>query len=190
MSSENHERPNPPARTARHGWVKLCPHWSVNNIHDVHINALRELGIAGVLLDLDNTLVRWHQEEMTAETLAWITELQEAGMKLCILSNSVLSTRSERIATRLGCFFVRSARKPGIQGFRKAMELMGTTPDTTLIVGDQMFTDILGGNRSGVYTVMVKPLEKHEFAYTRYVSRPPERVLLAMLRKRGHLKHL
>jgi uncharacterized protein len=67
------------------------------------------------------------------------------------------------------------------------MEAMGTTAETTAIVGDQMFTDILGGNRSGVYTIMVNPIHPREFAYTRFVSRPPERFLLKLFQRRGHL---
>jgi predicted HAD superfamily phosphohydrolase YqeG len=67
------------------------------------------------------------------------------------------------------------------------MAAMNTAPAHTAIVGDQMFTDILGGNRSGIYTIMVRPLERREFVYTRFVSRPPERLLLRWFRNRGHL---
>ena len=67
------------------------------------------------------------------------------------------------------------------------MAAMGTLPHNTAIVGDQMFTDIWGGNRAGIYTIMVKPIHPHEFPYTRYVSRPPEKLLLDYFRKRGKL---
>lgn len=173
--------------TPRPGWLVFCPHRMVETVRDVTLNHLAKLGIRGVILDLDNTLVRWHQEEISDDIMEWLQQLQAENLKLCILSNSVLSRRSERIAEKLGCDFVRSARKPGKQGFQKAMSAMGTNPGNTAIVGDQMFTDILGGNRSGIYTVMVRPLQKHEFAYTRYVSRPPEKLLLRLLSRRGHL---
>jgi len=103
------------------------------------------------------------------------------------MSNSLFSSRSVRIAQRLGATNVGRARKPSRQGFRRALEALGTAPAETAIVGDQMFTDILGGNRAGIYTIMVKQLHHHEFAYTRYVSRPPERLLLRIFKKRGHL---
>ena len=148
---------------------------------------LKEMGIKAVILDLDNTLVKWHQEEIDDDIMVWLKELQHENMELCILSNSVLSRRSERIASRLGCHFVRQAKKPGKQGFLKCMEMMHTTPRETAIVGDQMFTDILGGNRVGIYTIMVTPLQKHEFAYTRYVSRPPERMLMRYFKRKGHI---
>jgi predicted HAD superfamily phosphohydrolase YqeG len=67
------------------------------------------------------------------------------------------------------------------------MEAMQTTPATTAVIGDQMFTDILGGNRSGVYTIMVTPMHRREFVYTRFVSRPPERFLLRLFKRRGHI---
>jgi HAD superfamily phosphatase (TIGR01668 family) len=159
----------------------------VDSVTHVTPDQLRERGIEGVILDLDNTLVLWRKEEMTEEVVAWLQMLKDAGLKLCILSNSILSRRSERIAERLGCPNVRQARKPGKSGFRRAMEAMGTTPANTAIIGDQMFTDILGGNRTGLYTVMVKPIHKSEFAYTRFVSRPPERALLRWFRDRGHI---
>ncbi len=188
-NSANSEQVDTPAdiRPERTGWLIFCPHHTVETVTDVSAAHLRERGIKGVILDLDNTLVTWHQEDITLEILAWLNDLKSHHLKLCILSNSVLSKRSERIANRLNCSFVRQARKPSRQGFIKAMEAMGTHPASTAIVGDQMFTDILGGNRAGIYTVMVRPIQKHEFAYTRYVSRPPEKLLLKWFKKRGHL---
>ena len=171
----------------RRGLLIFCPHRMVRSVAEVQPQDLKARGIRGVILDLDNTLVPWHKEEMAAEVTAWLQALQAEGFKLCVLSNSILSRRSERIAERLGCPNVRMARKPSRSGFHRALAAMGTTPAATAIVGDQMFTDILGGNRTGVYTIMVQPIHPHEFAYTRYVSRPPERLLLNLFRRRGHL---
>ncbi len=177
----------PTAHPPRPGWLIFCPHRMVESVAQVQAAELKAQGIRGVILDLDNTLVLWHQEEMTAEITAWLEELKAAGLKLCILSNSVLGSRSQRIAERIGCAFVRQAAKPSRQGFRKAMQAMETAPAMTAIVGDQMFTDILGGNRSGIYTIMVKPMHIHEFPYTRYVSRPPEKLLMRWFKRKGHL---
>jgi hypothetical protein len=166
----------------------FCPHRLVESVWQIAPEDLKQLGIQGVILDLDNTLVRWQQEEMTAEVTTWLAALQATGIRLCILSNSLLSRRSKRIAQRLGTANVDKARKPSRHGFLRAMAAMGTEPATTAIVGDQMFTDILGGNRSGIYTVMVRPIHRHEFVYTRFVSRPPERLLLKIFKRRGQLK--
>ncbi len=176
-----------PIHARRTGILAFCPWHTVDSVTHVLPEALLGRGIEGIILDLDNTLVGWHQEDMTEEVVSWLEALKSAGLKLCILSNSVLSKRSERIAERLGCPNVRMARKPSRAGFHKAMTAMGTQSSNTAIVGDQLFTDILGGNRAGVLTILVRPLAKQEFVYTRLVSRPPERLLLRWFKKRGHL---
>jgi HAD superfamily phosphatase (TIGR01668 family) len=165
----------------------FCPHRMVDSVTHVLPAELKARGIEGIILDLDNTLVLWQKEEMTEEVIAWLSALQAEGFKLCILSNSILSKRSERIAARLGCPNVRRAGKPRPSGFHRAMQAMGTHSATTAIIGDQMFTDIWGGNRLGLYTIMVKPIHPHEFAYTRYVSRPLEKLLLDRFNRHGHL---
>ncbi len=183
VSPQALQRGHPP----RSGLLILCPHRLVESVWQIDPDDLKRRGIQGVILDLDNTLVRWRQEEMTEEVTAWLAALQAAGIRLCILSNSLQSKRSVRIAERLGACNVDKARKPSRSGFQRAMSAMNTVPATTAIVGDQMFTDIWGGNRVGIYTIMVLPIHRREFAYTRYVSRPPERWLIKLFKRRGHL---
>jgi HAD superfamily phosphatase (TIGR01668 family) len=177
----------PTGHPPRHGLLIFCPHRLVETVWQIKPEELRQLSIEGVILDLDNTLVKWQQEDMTEEVETWLQSVQELDIRLCILSNSLLGSRSERIAAKLNSPFVRHARKPSRSGFDKSMIAMGTVPATTAVVGDQMFTDILGGNRAGIYTIMVKPIHPREFPYTRYVSRPPEKLLLNYFRKRGKL---
>jgi len=176
-----------PDHPPRQGLLKFCPHQMVESVRQIDPEDLKRRGIEAVILDLDNTLVRWREDEMTREVAAWLEELQATGIKLCILSNSILSKRSARMAERLGTLNVGKARKPSRQGFRRALAALGTEPAVTAIVGDQMFTDILGGNRVGVYTIMVRPLHRKEFVYTRLIHRPPERLLLSLFKRRGHL---
>jgi HAD superfamily phosphatase (TIGR01668 family) len=176
-----------PGHPERAGALAFCPHRMVDAVTQIAPEELKGRGIEGLILDLDNTLVLWRKEEMTEEVLAWLQALQQTGIQLCILSNSLFGKRSARMAERLGCHCVRGARKPGRRGFLRAMAEMKTSPARTAIVGDQMFTDILGGNRSGIYTIMVRPLHRREFIYTKFVSRPPERLLLRWFRKRGHI---
>ena len=175
-------------RTPRRGLMVCCPHRYAHSVLEVLPDELHSRGIEGVILDLDNTLVRWAREELTEDILAWIAALRVANIRFCLLSNSVLSRRVERVAEVFGCPNIRKAQKPRADGFHRAMKAMNTTPATTAIIGDQMFTDILGGNRVGIYTIMVKPMSKGEFVYTRLVHRPPETLLLRLFRKRGHLR--
>jgi HAD superfamily phosphatase (TIGR01668 family) len=165
-----------------------CPHRYSHSVVEILPEQLVERGIEGLILDLDNTLVRWAREDITEEILAWIASLRRAGIKFCLLSNSVLGRRVERVAEVFGCPNIRKARKPRPDGFHRAMKAMNTTPANTAVIGDQMFTDILGGNRAGIYTILVKPMAKGEFVYTRLVHRPPESLLLRLFRKRGQLR--
>ena len=175
-------------RMPRRGLMICCPHRYAHSVLDVLPEDLSERGIEGVILDLDNTLVRWAKEDLTEEILAWVASLRRSNIKFCLLSNSVLSRRVERVAEVFSCPNIRKARKPRADGFHRAMKAMNTTPATTAVIGDQMFTDILGGNRVGLYTIMVAPMSKGEFVYTRLVHRPPETLLLRLFRKRGHLR--
>ena len=186
-SAEVNEPTPIPERRRKSGLSMLCPHRMVESITQITLDELREQGVTGVILDLDNTIVLWRKEETTSEVSDWLNSLLAADIQLCILSNSPIGERSKRIAEKLGCHYVHDARKPRRKGFHRAMEIMATTPETTAIIGDQMFTDVLGGNRTGVLTIMVKPMHKREFPYTRFISRPPERLLLRMFRRQGHL---
>ena len=185
--SQNSASDAPILKGKKRGVHIFRPDRMVDSVTEVPPAELKIRGIKGLIVDLDNTLVLWQQEEITDEIMAWLTELQKMDIKLCVLSNSVLSMRSVRIAERLGIANVRQARKPAKSGFVRAMQAMGTTPENTAIVGDQMFTDIWGGNRAGIYTIMVAPIHHREFLYTKYVSRPPERLLLRYFKRRGHL---
>ncbi len=140
-----------------------------------------------IILDLDNTLVRWQQEDISLEVVSWIEEAKKLGFALCILSNSFSGHRVKRMAERLNIPFVRRAKKPGRAGFQQAFRLLGHHAEQTAIIGDQLFTDILGGNRAGVHTILVNPMHTREFLYTRIISRPPERMLIRHFRRRGHM---
>ena len=104
------------------------------------------------------------------------------GLKLCISSNSDQRARVRAIGRELVVPQLSWASKPRRWGFRQAMELMGTIPQTTAVVGDQIFTDVWGGNRLDLWTILVCPLSTNDFVTTRVV-RLLERWLLRRLKK-------
>lgn len=187
-SEETNERQAEELGSKRSGLLRFCPHRFVRSVTEIEPQELVELGIRAIILDLDNTVVPWQEEEMTGEVRRWLQAIKQCGMGICLLSNSLKQKRSQRIAQRFGLHTVGWARKPSRFGFQRALELLGTTPKETAVIGDQMFTDIFGGNRMGMYTIMVRPLHSREFLYTRFVSRPPERFLLWFFRRKGYLK--
>jgi len=143
-------------------------------------------GVRALILDLDNTLVPWHGREVPPEVEAWIRTLRHADVQLCIVSNTHRPGRLRELAAFLGVQYVPSGGKPRRRGFLRAMEAMGATAAETAVVGDQVMTDIWGGNRCGLLTILVDPLSEREFIGTRLVSRAVERLLLGLLQRAGH----
>lgn len=127
-------------------------------------------GVRGVILDLDNTVVAWNAAVPTEAVRHWISQARAAGLRMCIVSNN-FSRRAQVIGALLGVPVVAGAVKPIPWAFRKAMAILGTLPGQTALIGDQLFTDILGGNLLGVRTILVEPLSVEEFPTTRVVRR-------------------
>uniref|UniRef100_A0A831U5P3 YqeG family HAD IIIA-type phosphatase n=1 Tax=Thermus islandicus TaxID=540988 RepID=A0A831U5P3_9DEIN len=127
---------------------------------------LRARGLKGVVLDLDNTLLPYGEEDLSPAYRAWLLELRREA-PIYLLSNA-LPERFARIQKRLGLPGHAPALKPWL-GFRRALAALGLPPGEVAVVGDQVFTDVLGGNLVGAYTVLVPPLKEREFFYTRFI---------------------
>jgi len=117
-------------------------------------------GIRGVIFDVDNTLVR-HDEPADERAIALFRRLHRMGMKTCLLSNNK-EPRVASFAKQVESLYIYKAGKPSVKNYYRAMELMGTTKEQTLFVGDQLFTDVYGANRAGIYGILVKPIHPKE----------------------------
>ena len=161
---------------------------------DLYVSSLAEIrpchfidqGIIGLILDLDNTIISWKSCEIDSGMVDLLQEYIEAGLRLCVVSNA-FDRRVTDVLGPLGIPSVSRAKKPRIKPFLKAMHILGTEKDETAVVGDQLFTDVLGGRRLGVYTVLVKPISKYEFVGTRVV-RIAEKILIRRMVKRSIIK--
>lgn len=138
--------------------MNLVPNFLFESIYAIDPAALRARGVTLLLADLDNTLAPYGVKTPSEEVRAWKEQMEAAGITLFILSNSRKPGRAARFAQALGVPYEGHAGKPKRGGFRRAMERFGAQPAQTAIVGDQIFTDIWGGNRAGVLTLMVKPI--------------------------------
>lgn len=119
-----------------------------------------QMGYRAVIFDIDNTLVE-HDAPADDRALRLFEKLKNLGFQICFLSNN----DEERVASfneKVGAHYIYKAGKPLAKGYIKAMELMGTSKEETMFVGDQLFTDIWGANNAGIRSVLVKPLAKHE----------------------------
>lgn len=149
---------------------------------DIDLVKLKERGFEGLLLDLDNTLLPWKDCVIPDESRQWIEESKQLGMKPCILSNTHYPERLMKIANALDIPALPRALKPRNHGFFKAVEIIRCEIERTVVVGDQLLTDIWGGNRAGAYTVLVNPMHSREFIGTK-VSRMLERLIFAAMRE-------
>lgn len=141
-----------------------------------------EAGIKAVLLDLDNTLVAWRGSEVPNHTEEWVARCKQAGLRLCLVSNTRNLPRLMALSERLGIPHVRGRMKPAKEGFVRALSLVNTSPEQAVMVGDQLFTDVWGANRMGIRSIWVERVHPREFFGTK-ISRMAERLLLRTLRR-------
>lgn len=155
---------------------KYYPDFYFDSIRHIDIDMLKTKGIKGVLLDIDNTLVPMHSKDADKNAISWVAALQSNGFKVCILSNA-----SEKRVTRfnkdMAVTAIHRAYKPAGKAFLKAAEKLGLEPENVAVVGDQIFTDIYGGNKANMLTILVKPIDKKEILYVRLKRHIEKRVL-------------
>lgn len=147
---------------------KLLPDLYVESIYQIDFEKLKARGIDTIVTDLDNTLVSWSESTVNPKLIDWLEQLRGKGFKVCLVSNAVES----RIAHFRGAMSIpgfSKANKPLRKAFKQALQLLGSEPQHTAMIGDQIFTDVLGGNRMGLFTILVVPLSKKEFIGTRVV---------------------
>lgn len=155
---------------------KFIPNMKVESIYEIDLVALRRQGIQGIITDLDNTLVGAREPDATPELLEWLAKLDKYGYRVVIVSNNNLP-RVERFAKPLGMPFIHAARKPGRRAFRKALELLKLPREQVAVIGDQLMTDVLGGNRMGVYTILVNPVAPNDEGFGTRINRRLEKLL-------------
>ena len=163
----------------------LLPDYCCDSIYDLEPETLRQHGVTLLLADLDNTLISYDETLPNERLKAFSRSLEAAGITLFLLSNSRRPVRPKRFAEALGIPYLGHAGKPKTKGYRKAMADMGRTPEETMMVGDQVFTDVLGAKRTGIRVILVKPirLAGNPGRYLRYAVELPMR----LIRKRKRL---
>ena len=138
---------------------RFYPDDYITSVRDIDYAKLYEMGFRGLIFDIDNTLVK-NNAPADAASRAFFKRLHSYGFQIVLLSNNK-ETRVQKFsdAVRADGYFFK-AGKPLVGGYKQAMEVMETKPNNTLFIGDQLFTDIWGGNRAGLRTVMVLPVQK------------------------------
>ena len=159
---------------------KLRPAGLAPTVYEVDYELLWGNGVRGLIFDLDNTIVPWLDPEPDERLAEFFEGLKRRGFKVCIVSNA-RPARCARFSERLGVPALADSGKPRRAGFLRGLRIMGTRPEETAVIGDQVFTDVYGANRLGLYTILVTPLSPRELAWTRLMRRI-ERWVLALMR--------
>ena len=164
----------------------LYPKIYLKNVKEITIELLNKNNIKGLLLDVDNTLIDFNLKILDG-VKDWCDDLKQNGIKICILSNTNKIEKVKKVATKLDIPYISFAKKPFKKGFKKAVELLNLSPENIAVAGDQIMTDILGGNRMKMYTILTKPLDKKDILITR-VKRPLENIIIKMYLKKEERK--
>ncbi len=139
---------------------RFYPNEMIDSAYQIAFARLYQEGYRGVIFDIDNTLVP-HGAPADSRAKALFGQLKEIGYQCCLLSNNK-EPRVKMFNDEVKVQYIFKARKPKVSGYGRAMELMGTDTSNTLFVGDQIFTDVYGANRAGLYTILTRPIHPKE----------------------------
>ncbi|MBK5210782.1 MAG: YqeG family HAD IIIA-type phosphatase [Coriobacteriia bacterium] len=146
------------------------PDFFLDSVLAIDLEELKKRGIVHLLLDLDNTLLPRDSDEIPPEIKKWALSLKDAGFKACILSNN-WHNRITEVAGDLGLELVSKAVKPLPPAYFFGMRKMNSRSKNTVMIGDQVFTDILGASCLGITTVLVSPLSSHDLKHTLFLRK-------------------
>lgn len=139
----------------------LRPHAYAPRITHIDPFELYARGIHGAIVDLDNTLVGFRSLAPLEEDVAWVRAAKEANMRVAMLTNNGTPWASQ-VAEVLGVPCIPRARKPLPHGFRRALAILELPRDRVVVIGDQVFTDVLGGRLAGLEVILVEPLVRSD----------------------------
>lgn len=161
----------------------FLPNEHVKNVLEISPDSLKAKGIKGVITDLDNTLVEWDRPLATPQLMEWFTSLKDNGIVVTIVSNNN-EKRVKEFSDPLGIPFIFQAKKPMRTAFKKALSDMKLNKDEVVMIGDQLLTDVLGGNWIGLHTILVVPVAQTDGFFTK-INRRIERKILNWMKQKG-----
>lgn len=164
--------------------MNLYPDLYLNNVKEITPEILEKNNIKGLILDIDNTLIDY-DKALLKGCVEWCKELKKNGIKMCILSNTNKLDKVKRVAETLELEYLYFAHKPSKKGFKKAINLLKLKKENIATVGDQIFTDVFGGNRCNIFTILTKPIDTRDIFITK-LKRPFENIVIKKyLKKKG-----
>jgi hypothetical protein len=164
--------------------VILYPKFYLNSVKDIDVEFVKKNNIKGLLLDVDNTLIDIDRNLLDG-TVEWCQTLKQNGIKICILSNTSKKEKAENVANALNIPYINFAKKPFRKGFYRGQKKLEIKNNNEIaVVGDQIFTDVIGANKVNMISILVKPVCEKDLWYTR-IKRPLERVIIKKFLKQS-----
>lgn len=148
------------------------PNAYFKRVEEITIEFLKKNNIKALILDIDNTLIDYNKN-LSESVIKWAKDLRGQGIKLYILSNTNNKQKVENVANKIEVPYFNLAKKPFKTGFYKTQKALNIDFENIGVVGDQIFTDVIGGNRCNMFTILVDPIDKKDYWYTAW-KRPLE----------------
>ena len=158
------------------GGVMIYPKEYLNSVKDINIDFLNKHNIKGLILDVDNTLISLNRK-MPEGVSSWAKEMKNNGIKICILSNSNKMNKVEAVAKIIEVPYIFFGKKPLKSGFLRAKEILKLNNENIAVVGDQIFTDVIGANRCNMFSILVEPVSREDLFITKW-KRPIENYII------------
>lgn len=150
---------------------KCIPLDVVDHVSKVDLKAYQEKGFKTLLIDVDNTLIPYDDRNLKPWHKAFRKDIDTYGFKVVLVSNNA-QAKIEEFSNAFNAPFVHRAKKPSRRGFKKALTSIQAKTQDTLVIGDQLMTDVYGANRLGVKSILVRPIRtKTEKWYTKLTRR-------------------
>lgn len=159
----------------------IYPKEYLNSVKDISIELLNKNNIKGLILDVDNTLISL-DKKMPAGIVEWVKNIKAKGIKICILSNSNKIDKVEAVAKLIETPYIFFGKKPLKSGFLRAQNILKLKAENIAVVGDQIFTDVIGANRCNMFSILVKPIEEKDYLITK-IKRPLEKMIIKKYQK-------
>lgn len=154
----------------------LKPNMMIDSIYDIDFQELKRRNIKGLLIDVDNTLIEWDKEKADPELIQWFYKVKKENILLCLISNNT-KERVVKFKEDIDIPAIHRALKPLTKSFYKGIKILKLKKDEVAVIGDQIFTDVLGGNRAGLFTILVNPIPGKEFLWTSFMRKIEKFVL-------------
>ena len=140
----------------------LLPKLITDELTDLTPQLLKDRGIKLLMMDFDNTIVPYTTDVPTGKMAQWLEMMKQSEIQICVVSNSH-NSRVPTFCEKYGIPCITHAKKPGTKGIRECLAKFGISPSEAALVGDQIYTDTIGGNSAGVTSILVRAIDNHNF---------------------------